>query len=99
VVQLKKIVDDKKLNKKIKQLKKGEMCESLLPHLNKPNTPVAVVKPNTPVAVVNPKMTKNECMDKFKVVQLKKIVDDKKLNKKIKQLKKGEMCENLLEHL
>jgi serine/threonine protein kinase len=45
------------------------------------------------------KVSKEECLKNYRVVDLKKIVDEKKLAKKLKQLNKEQLCESLLVYL
>lgn len=84
---------DKK-NKKIKYLRKEKMCEHLIDHLsNKSNNIIA--KPND-----KPKdVTVEQCQKYFRLLELKQVVDDKNLPKKLKQLNKKELCNQVHSHL
>lgn len=98
VIEIKELVKSSKLdkkNKKIKYLPKEKMCKHLIQHLsNKSNT-----KPNDKSNTKPNDVTIDQCEKYFALTELKKVVDEKNLPKKLKQLNKKELCNQIHSHL
>lgn len=95
--ELKKRVVDSKLdekNKKLKYLRKDEICEHLVKHQNQDkNTVYQTAKSK------NNQVSKEECYKYYELNELKEIVDKESLPKSYKQLNKKDLCNQIYEHL
>jgi len=88
-----------KLNKKIKYLPKQKMCEHLIQHLsNKQNNVITKPKSNDK-STEKTGVSVEQCEKYFRLIDLKEVVDNKNLPKKLKQLNKKELCNQIHSHL
>lgn len=96
--ELVKIIEDRKLPKKYKMMKKQDICKLI--HENKSK------KSNTSSYKTaddgkddndnsNGNVSFDDCLNYYSLKELKDIVDKKKLPRKLKQLNKGELCRSI----
>jgi serine/threonine protein kinase len=103
--ELQEMVATHQLAKSVKYLNKKEMCEKLIPHMKsyrkedeKKNT-TTYVTANNVTANNNNKVSMSGCKKYYTLNELKSIVDEHKLPKKFKLLKKEQLCEKVLPYL
>ena len=87
--ELVKMIDEKKLPKKYKTMKKEEICKVI--NDNKTDTSYKTA--------IQGDVSFDDCMKFYTLKELKDVVKDKKLPRKLKQLNKGELCRSIYEVL
>ena len=96
--ELVKLVDDKKLPKKLKMMKKEHICKVINENKSKKSTKSSYGTAVQSVNNDNP-VSFDDCMNYYTLKELKEFVDNNNLPRKLKQLNKGELCRSVYEVL
>lgn len=93
------MIDEKKLPKKYKTMKKEEICIKLLESNNKDVSSVRSSSNKTSYKTAantnSDGVSMHDCMKFYTLKELKRVVDKKKLPLKLKQLNKAKLCESV----
>lgn len=97
--ELVKIIEEKKLPKKLKMMKKEQICKVINENKSKKSSSSSSYR--TAVQPVNNSnhVYFDDCMNYYSLKELKEFVDNNNLPRKLKQLNKGELCRSVYDVL
>jgi hypothetical protein len=96
--ELVKIVEEKKLPKKLKMMKKEDICKVINENESKKGSNSSYRTAVQPANNGN-SVSFDDCMNYYSLKELKDLVDKNNLPRKLKQLNKGELCRSVYEIL